>query len=893
MPGGIEYYLPLFFDGLATLFDYLPDDALYFLPTDSEARVANLLENVEERYEQRRHDVERPILPPSALFLTSDELSAELNSRARIGIQHEEFIEGGFNFATRQPPLLPVNPRADRPAGLLLDHIANNKGRTLFVADSAGRRETLLQTLREQGLHAAQYDNWAAFLDGENSIGLTVADLEAGIHNEQLSLITESQLFGDRVNQRKKRRRAARDPASIIRDLTDLTEGAPVVHEDNGVGRYMGLTTITVAGQAAEYLLLEYAGGDKLYVPVASLHLISRYTGTSAENAPLHKLGTDQWDRAKRRAKEKVRDVAAELLDIHARRAARVGNAMRFDEAEYRAFAAAFPFEETPDQQTAIEQVINDLHLPRPMDRVICADVGFGKTEIAMRAAFVAVGAGYQVAVLVPTTLLAQQHYGNFMDRFADWPVRVEVLSRFRSVKEQNKTLDDLQAGKVDVVIGTHKLIQKSVKFKNLGLVIVDEEHRFGVRHKEQLKALRAEVDLLTLTATPIPRTLNMGLSGMRDLSIVATPPADRLAVKTFLTEWDNGLVREACQREIRRGGQVYFLHNDVQNMEKKQRELEELLPEAKIEHAHGQMRESELEQIMLDFHHRRFHILLCSTIVESGIDNPNANTILINRADKFGLAQLHQLRGRVGRSHHRAYAYLIVPEKQALTADAVKRLEAIESLEELGAGFTLATHDLEIRGAGELLGDEQTGQIQEVGFALYNDLLERAVKALKRGDIPDVDIEQHATEVDLHVPALLPEDYVPDVHNRLILYKRLASANNKDELREVEVELVDRFGLLPPPAKNLVATTKLKLEAASFGVKKVDMGAGGGRIEFNAGVEVDPSALIRLLQAMPETYRLDGQDRLKLIAELPELDDRIQATQQLFERLELKAQTA
>ena len=673
----------------------------------------------------------------------------------------------------------------------------------------------------------------------------------------------------------------------MIRNLTDLHFGAPVVHEEHGIGRYAGLQMLKAAGTETEYVVLDYADEGKLYVPVAFLHKLSRYTGASAETAPLHKLGSEQWARARRKAAAKVTDAAAELLDLYARRQARPGHAFNSDQADYQAFAAAFPFEETPDQATAITAVLDNMHTSEPMDRVVCGDVGFGKTEVAMRAAFVAVQDGRQVAVLVPTTLLAQQHYQNFQDRFADWPIQVEMLSRFRTKKQQTQVLAALQEGTVDILIGTHKLIQGDVKFKRLGLVIIDEEHRFGVRQKERLKALRSQVDILTLTATPIPRTLNMAMAGLRDLSIIATPPAHRLAIKTFVTEWNKALIQEACQRELKRGGQVYFLHNEVTSIQRQAQEIQALVPEARIAVAHGQMRERELEQVMLDFYHRRCSILVCSTIIESGIDVPNANTIIINRADKLGLAQLHQLRGRVGRSHHRAYAYLVVPPRQAMTADAGKRIAALESLEDLGAGFMLANHDLEIRGAGELLGEEQSGQIHEIGFSLYMDLLERAVKALKSGQTPELDQPlDHGPEIDLQSPALIPNDYLPDVHSRLIMYKRIANAATLEELRELQVEMIDRFGLLPEPLKTLFRVTELKLQATPIGIRKIEVGPQSGRIVFTPEPMIDLGKLLALIQQRPQIYKLDGQDKLRFIQTLSDTEARASKVQQLLEQL-------
>jgi len=885
LPGGIEYYLPLFFEQTARLFDYLPPDTLVIQPEGIGAQAEAFFAQAAERYEQRRHDIERPLLPPRALYVDPDELQGALRDRAAVALSEEPLAERrrGFaaiaNFQPRTLPSLALQARAAEPARALTDFLAGQPGRVLFVAESPGRRELLIASLREHGIRPEVVDGWQGFVESPVTHAITAAPIERGLwlDDPALALVPESLLLGERVRQQRRRKRAATDPDLVIRNLTELHVGAPVVHEHHGVGRYLGLQSLEVAGQRLEFLALEYDRGDKLYVPVASLHLISRYTGVSEEAAPLHRLGGDQWERIRRRAAERARDVAAELLDLYARREAREGFAFPLPRDDYAAFAAAFPFEETPDQQAAIDAVLADLQRPRPMDRVVCGDVGFGKTEVAMRAAFVAALAGRQVVVLVPTTLLTQQHYQNFGDRFADWPVRIESLSRFRSAKEIAKVLAALAAGEVDIVIGTHRLLNADVKFKALGLVIVDEEHRFGVRQKERLKALRSEVDLLTLTATPIPRTLNMAMAGLRDLSIIATPPAERHPIKTFVSQWSDALVREACQRELKRGGQVYFLHNEVESIDRMARAVEALVPGARVQVAHGQMREHDLEQIMRDFYHQRFSVLVCTTIIESGIDVPSANTIVINRADKLGLAQLHQLRGRVGRSHHRAYAYLITPPPAAMTPDAVKRLEAIEQLEDLGAGFTLATHDLEIRGAGELLGEEQSGQIQEIGFSLYIELLERAVQALKAGRIPDIDAPlYHGAEVDLQIPALLPEDYLPDVHARLIQYKRIASAADLDDLRELQVEMIDRFGLLPDAAKHLFAVTELKLQAQPLGVRKIEAGPQGGRLLFQPEPPVDPLRVIRLIQSKPQEFRLDGGERLRFTADLPTGPDRI-----------------
>ncbi len=886
-PGGLEFYLPLFFERTSHLFEYLPPSSVLIDIREAASHADRLWSGIVERHDQLSHDRFRPILDPAEIYLSAAEVRAEIAAWPRIELRSFEWppedrgasgAEPGErseafagvpvqNFASSSPAVVRIDARAEQPAAELEAHLASIGGRALLAAESAGRRELLLELLRGRGIKPQVFDSFAAFMAGGASLGITVSAAASGLRilSPPLEILTESQLFGDRARQERRRRRAERDPAKILKELSDLRVGAPVVHETYGVGRYVGLQTMDVAGYTGEFLVLEYADGDKLYVPVQSLHLVSRYTGAPADTAPLHKLGGDQWQKARRKAAQRIRDVAAELLDLYSRRAAREGASMQAAEADYRAFQAAFPFEETADQATAIEQVLADLKSGKPMDRVICGDVGFGKTEVALRAAFVAVQAGRQVAVLVPTTLLAQQHYTTFVDRFADWPVRVESLSRFRTNKEAAAVIDGIAAGSVDVVVATHRLLQGKVRFKNLGLVVIDEEHRFGVRDKEKLKALRAEVDVLTLTATPIPRTLNMAMGGLRDLSLITTPPAERLAVKTFVLEWNETVVREALTREIRRGGQIYYVHNTVETIEKTAQAIRELVPEASVAVGHGQMRERDLEQLMLDFYHRRFNVLVCTTIIESGIDVPTANTIIIDRADRFGLAQIHQLRGRVGRSHHRAYAYLITPPRKAMTADAVKRLEALESLEELGAGFTLATHDLEIRGAGELLGDEQSGQIQEIGYNLYMELLERAVAGLKAGKPADLEKPLHAgPEVELHLPALIPEDYVPDVHLRLVLYKRVAGAESREELDELKVELIDRFGPLPPYAQSLFRTAQIKLRAAQLGIRKIDAGATGGYFVFDEDNKIDTRRVLKLIQTRPKDYRLEGPLKLR-----------------------------
>lgn len=888
-PAGIEYYLPLFYEETATLFDYLPEDSQVFSLPGIEQAAEQFWNDVRNRYEERRVDPERPLLPPAELFMPVEDCFARLKLWPRV-VASQQDVEPGIGrerFPAQPLPELAIESKASEPLGKLRQFLDGFPGRVLFTAESAGRREVLLELLARLKLRPQEVEGWGGFLASEERLAIAIAPLDEGLLLDEVALVAESPLFGQRVMQRRRREKSRDGGDNVIKNLTELREGAPVVHIDHGVGRYQGLVTLEIEGQAQEFLLLQYADEAKLYVPVASLHLIARYTGSDDALAPLHKLGSETWQKAKRKAAEQVRDVAAELLDIYARRAARQGYAFKDPQVDYETFAAGFPFEETPDQQAAIDAVREDLLSAKPMDRLVCGDVGFGKTEVAMRAAFIAVHGGKQVAVLVPTTLLAQQHYNSFRDRFADWPVRVEVMSRFKSAKEVQNAITELAEGKIDILIGTHKLLQDDVKFNNLGLVIIDEEHRFGVRQKEQLKALRSEVDILTLTATPIPRTLNMSIAGMRDLSIIATPPARRLSVRTFVMEANNPTIKEALLRELLRGGQVYYLHNDVKTIEKCAADLQALVPEARIAIGHGQMRERDLEQVMSDFYHKRFNVLVASTIIETGIDVPSANTIIIERADKFGLAQLHQLRGRVGRSHHQAYAYLLTPPRKAMTDDAQKRLEAIANAQDLGAGFVLATHDLEIRGAGELLGEGQSGQIQAVGFTLYMEMLERAVKAIRKGEQPN--LEQPlggGPEINLRLPALIPEDYLPDVHARLILYKRIANAADEDGLKELQVEMIDRFGLLPEPTKNLVRLTLLKLQAEKLGITKIDAGPQGGRIEFSADTSVDPMVLIKLIQSQPNRYKFEGATLFKFQVPMERPEERFNTLEALLERL-------
>jgi transcription-repair coupling factor (superfamily II helicase) len=904
-PSGAEYYLPLFFPDMANFFDYLPKSALCVLEAGATEIAENFWRETGQRYDEMRHDRERPLLEPPAIFIAPGEFFSGMGTWPRVEIMDADIAQAVASghadretviYGMRPPASLPVDYKSNSPYATLFSYLRDFTGRILLVAESAGRRETLKGLLQENGLAPEDISGWHAFLDGGAKLALTVADLEKGLllKEPDIAVITEAQLYGERAAQRRRRSRGEREPEAIIRSLAELKIGDPVVHEDHGVGRYLGLQTLDIGDGPAEFLALAYAEGDKLYIPVLALHLISRYTGTDPENAPLHKLGGEAWEKAKRRALEKAHDAAAELLEIYALRAAREGHAFLPPDEHYQSFAGAFPFEETPDQERTIQEVLQDMQTAKPMDRLVCGDVGFGKTEVAMRAAFLAVMGKAQVAVLVPTTLLAQQHYQNFQDRFAGLAFRIELLSRVRSQSEQRGILAALANGTVDIVIGTHRLLQDDVRFQRLGLVILDEEHRFGVRQKERLKKLRSEADILAMTATPIPRTLNLSLSGLRDISLITTAPEGRLSVKTFISEKNRSVIREACLREIRRGGQVYYLHNEVRTIDKATRELQELVPEADIRIAHGQMPEHDLERIMLDFYHQRFNVLVCSTIIESGIDVPSANTIIIERADKFGLAQLHQLRGRVGRSHHRAYAYLLVPDRRALSEDARKRLEAIESLEELGAGFTLASHDLEIRGAGELLGETQSGMIDEVGFALYSELLNRAVKSLQAGRLPATDASLHSgAEINLHAPVLFPENYLPDVHLRLVLYKRLSAARSLSALQELKEEIIDRFGVLPEPSQLLFRATEIKIRATPLGIRKIDAGPRGARIEFIEKPDIDPGAILHLLQSAPRCYRLDGPSRVRILGDMPDVETRLKAIRGFLENLAPEAMAA
>ncbi|KPJ67934.1 MAG: transcription-repair coupling factor [Coxiella sp. DG_40] len=881
---GIEYYLPMFFTQTETLFDYLPHDGLLIRTSDLHKVAQTFWTEINERYEQLRYDITHPILAPKDIFIPVDNLFGYFNNFSQIQITKESRKTKTIDFKSKELPDLTLDSKASQPLAKLQDFLNSTTARILFCAESTGRQQALLQLLKHIDVEPMIYPSWDKFLQGTASLGISIAQLDQGLWLKNVIIIPEAVIFGQQVMQRRLREQQQQDTEAVIRDLTELKIGDPVVHIEHGIGRYLGLQTISTAGQEAEYLTIEYANQAKLFVPISALHSISRYMGANPENVPYNDLGSKQWEKAKHKAQQKIYDVAAELLNIYAQRAAKIGFSFHKDDMQHQQFAGIFPFETTIDQQNAIDQVINDMASPRSMDRLICGDVGFGKTEVAMRAAFLAVENNKQVVILTPTTLLAQQHYHNFQDRFANWPVNIAMLSRFNSPKQQKAIIDHLKKGKIDIIIGTHRLLQRDIEFKDLGLLIVDEEHRFGVRQKEKIKSFRANVDILTLTATPIPRTLSMALSGIRDLSIIATPPAKRLSIKTFIQDYNKQLIREAILRETLRGGQVYFLHNDVATIENKARELRELIPESRIEIAHGQMPERQLEQIMGNFYHLRFNVLVCTTIIESGIDIPTANTIIINNADHFGLAQLHQLRGRVGRSHHQAYAYLFVRSQKSITRDAKKRLDAFATMEGLGAGFTLAIHDLEIRGAGEILGKEQSGQIQAIGFNLYTELLNRAVKALKSGKQPELtELFNYEGEIDLKIPALIPDNYVHNVNTRLTLYKRIANAKDNAELHELQVELVDRFGLLPQPVKNLFAITKIKLKARLLGIYSIKADIAHAVIEFDEKPNINSATIIELIQKYPETYKFYGKNKLKFTLREDNAENRIIKIEQLL----------
>lgn len=889
---GIEYYLPLFFEETATLMDYVPQGSLVITHGDAQNAIGRFQSDTHSRFSFLKNDRERPILPPESLFLSDEQFFNGIKPFSRLSLSAQADNQPIAHPDFEPLPVVAVNRRDKDPLAQLRQEVLDPKNRTVLCADSAGRRETLLQMLREHDLSpATDCQSLADFLESDAAFALVVAPLSRGfaLVHDSLSLLTENDLYPTQTRTQSSRRRNERssDVEAMVRDLSELREGDPVVHAEHGIGRYCGLKEMDLGEGPVEFLHLEYAKGSTLYVPVAQLHVIARYSGADPEHAPLHQLGSGQWDKARRRAAKQARDSAAELLALYAQRAAREGFKFKLPLNDYQAFSEGFGFEETPDQAAAIEAVVNDMTSGQPMDRLVCGDVGFGKTEVALRAAFLAVANGKQVALLCPTTLLAEQHAQTFSDRFADWPIRVAELSRFRSTKETQAAIAGLRDGSVDIVIGTHKILSSDVRFKQLGLVIIDEEHRFGVRQKEALKQLRAEVDILTLTATPIPRTLGMSLEGIRDFSVIATAPQKRLAIKTFVRREDGSTIREALLRELKRGGQVYFLHNEVETIHNRRARLEELVPEASIAVAHGQMPERELEAVMKGFYQKRYNVLLCTTIIETGIDVPTANTIVIHRADRLGLAQLHQLRGRVGRSHHQAYAYLLTPGEDAITSNAKKRLEAIQAMEELGAGFFLAMHDLEIRGAGEVLGESQSGDIQEVGYSMYADMLNTAVKALKAGEEPDLDSPfALQCEVNLHTSALLPANYCPDVNARLGHYKALSHARTEDDLIHIHEELIDRYGLLPEAGENLLAVHRLRIKAEPLGIVKIDASEAQATIQFSSKPNVDAVSIIELVQKNKQV-RLAGPDKLKVeITKGEEIRNRIQAVRNVLNSL-------
>ena len=890
---GIESYLPLFFETSATFFDYLPmakGPVWLGIHGELEANIKGFWQDTQQRYNFLSHDSSRPVLDPKQLYLQNDELFALLKNHPRLVLDKNSTNDEPTFF---QLPDVSVNRKNADPISKLKYLVNNTNSRIIISADSAGRRETIRQLLEENQLKAHQTDSLIDFLVGDAKLGITHSDIHDGFVSQhaKLIVITESELFAASARTRRKGKdKEASNVDTLVKDLSELKVGDPVVHAEHGIGRYQGLILLDVGNGEEEFLHLLYANAATLYVPVQQLQLISRYAGADPETAPLHQLGSGQWEKAKRKAAQQIRDTAAELLNLYAARALRKGHAFEFSAHDYEAFAESFGFEETADQAAAIAAVIQDMTSGKPMDRLVCGDVGFGKTEVALRASFLAVMGGKQVAIMAPTTLLAEQHAETWKDRFADWPVKIVELSRFKTTKEINAALDAMAKGEADIVIGTHKLFSADVKFPRLGLVIIDEEHRFGVRQKEALKSLRAEVDVLTLTATPIPRTLGMALEGLRDFSVIATAPQKRLAIKTFVRRESDGIIREAVLREIKRGGQVYFLHNEVDTIENRKQSLEKLLPEARIVVAHGQMHERDLERVMRDFVTQRANILLCTTIIETGIDVPTANTIIMHRADKFGLAQLHQLRGRVGRSHHQAYAYLTVPDPEALTKQAKLRLDAIQAMEELGSGFYLAMHDLEIRGAGEVLGDKQSGDISEIGFQLYTEMLNKAVKSLKSGKEPDLMAPMEIiTDISLGVPALLTNDYCPDVHERLSLYKRLSSVETHEKLIEIREELVDRFGELPEQAQSLFETHRLRLNMSRLGIKKIDANPVQITIQFIPNPPIDPIKIIQLVQTN-KRIQLNGQDKLKILPADKEafmtLAQRLEAIRQLMKHL-------
>jgi len=891
LPSGIEFYLPLFFAHTNTLFDYLPDDTIVATNQGFGELLELGYDEIESRYEQASQNYERLPLPIEKVFIEKDKLFGEIKQRQQlvIGSSKLEDKTGRLNFVSKLLPPLTINAQNKNPLSKFLNFEQKFEGRILIVCESEGRQSVLSDLLINHERTPVSVEHWQDFIGSDKSLCITNDELTEGLLTEDIAIITEVNLFGaDVVKQQRRRRAKHKDFDEAIKSLVEIRIGDPIVHESYGVGRYLGLKTHTFDELTQDFLMLEYANESKLMVPMTSLNLISRYSGASPDIAPLHKLGTNQWSKAKQKAHEALHDIAAELLEIYAKRQAQVGFAFPEPNDSYSSFVASFPFEETPDQLKTMGEVLADMQSQKPMDRLVCGDVGFGKTEIAMRAAFLAVEAGKQVAILVPTTLLANQHFESFKDRFIKYPIEIAALSRFQSAKEQTLIKQKLLEGKVDIVIGTHKLIHGSIKYKNLGLIIIDEEHRFGVKQKESLKKIRGESDILTMTATPIPRTLNMALGSLRELSIIATPPQGRSAIQTFVNEWSDATIKEACSRELHRGGQIFVLHNDIDTIDNMAENISGLMPNARVRIAHGQMPTRELEQIMSDFYHGRFQVLVCTTIIETGIDIPNANTIIINNAQNFGLAQLHQLRGRVGRSHHRAYAYLVIKSHQSLSKNAKKRLDAVESLEELGAGFMLANHDLEIRGAGDLLGDNQSGKISEIGFNMYHDLLKRTIDAMRAGKKINLnDPINHEVNIDTGLACIIPDTYLGDVHERLVLYKRIANGKDNDDLKDLTIEMIDRFGLLPDSTKNLFSATRLKLSCEKIGIDKISIYDDKAHIIFSDKINIEPIKIINLVQTQPNNYQLKGQNQLIFKHEMPENIERIELIEELLKTLE------
>ncbi len=891
-PAGTEFFFPLFFDQTATLFDYLQENSIFVKTQDFKQSISTYWAEINDRYINANYDPARKVIPPNQLYMDASEVEAKSSKYSRIDIIRGHDRKTSWAAEANPNKQFPVDSRKETPYQELLAHLRTSDNKILIVTETPGRKEALEGVLLNNMLRPTSFQGLHDFIADEQAIlGLAIAPLERGFtsNTNGIEIICESQLYGEKVYQRRRRNRASQSPEAIIKSLTELNIGDPVVHIEHGVGRYQGLHVLVIGGDSGEFLSLEYQNGDRLYIPVLSLNLISRFVGGSPDLAPLHRLGGEQWEKSKKRARGKAYDVATELLEMEAFRNARKGHSFEINTLESERFNSQFPFEETLDQQQAISEVISDLGSPDPMDRLVCGDVGFGKTEVALRAAFIVSSNAKQVAILVPTTLLADQHYQTFVERFSDWPINVAVLSRFNTRKQSAELIKRVASGHIDIVIGTHRLLQDDIRFNDLGLLIIDEEHRFGVRQKERLKRIRSQVDILALTATPIPRTLNITMAGLRSISIIATPPVNRLSIKTFVRQWNRGLIREACLREIRRGGQVFFLHNEVKSIERMAVDIAELVTEGEVNICHGQMRESQLERVMQDFYHQRFNILVCSTIIESGIDIPTANTIIINRADRFGLAQLHQLRGRVGRSHHQAFAYLLIPDKEYITNAARKRLDAIDSMEDLGAGFALASHDLEIRGAGELLGETQSGSIDEVGFSLYSEYLSLAVNAIKEGKLPEPDSAlelEKASIIDLHVTALFPQDYLANAHTRLILYKRISNATDLAQLEELQIETIDRFGLLPEQGKNLFRLTALRLQAERLNIRKADIGDNGGVIELHDNPVIDPGVIFSLIQDNPHLYQLSGPNAFKITDDLADPFTRMNKIETLFDTL-------